>query len=82
MPTMQLPTEYFCQVLGRWRKYSCCLYRSQADSLDQAEAQMLGVHTPSLALACVARGLPALHCDMMLLWQPCGSRHVALTVRL
>jgi hypothetical protein len=41
---VQLPTEYFCQVLGRWRKYSACLYRDKRDTLDQAEENMLRAH--------------------------------------
>jgi hypothetical protein len=38
----QLPTEYFTAVLGTHRKYSSCLYNSPRDSLDKAEANMLG----------------------------------------
>ena len=49
---MQLPTEYFCTVLGRWRKYSCCLYRTLSDSLDEAEENMLGVHLCSQEVIC------------------------------
>ena len=40
---MQLPTEYFDKVLGRWKKYSSCLYRDVKDDLDTAEENMLGV---------------------------------------
>lgn len=39
---VQLPTEYFTQVLGRWKKYSSCLYTAPSQSLDQAEENMLG----------------------------------------
>jgi cyclopropane-fatty-acyl-phospholipid synthase len=38
----QVPTEYFTQVLGPQRKYSCCLYNSPSDGLDKAESNMLG----------------------------------------
>ena len=39
---MQLPTEYFCRVLGKWNKYSSCLYKTETDSLQDAEENMLG----------------------------------------
>jgi hypothetical protein len=41
-PPPQVPTEYFTAVLGPQRKYSCCLYNSPSDSLEKAEANMLG----------------------------------------
>ena len=48
---MQLPTEYFCQVLGKWRKYSACLYRDPSDTLDQAEENMLQLYCDELHLS-------------------------------
>ena len=39
---MQLPTEYFDHVLGKWKKYSSCLYRDSKDDLVTAEENMLG----------------------------------------
>lgn len=39
---LQLPTEYFSQVLGRWKKYSSCLFTAPGQTLDQAEENMLG----------------------------------------
>lgn len=39
---MQLPTQYFDHVLGKWKKYSSCLYRDAKDDLDTAEESMLG----------------------------------------
>lgn len=47
---VQLPTEYFCQVLGRWRKYSACLYRDPGDTLDEAEENMLQLYCDELHL--------------------------------
>lgn len=38
----QVPTPYFEQVLGPHKKYSCCLYNTPGDSLEQAEQNMLG----------------------------------------
>lgn len=40
--THKVPTEYFTVVLGPHRKYSSCLYNSPRDTLDKAEANMLG----------------------------------------
>lgn len=39
---LQVPTEYFLTCLGKHLKYSCCLYNRPTDSLDTAEANMLG----------------------------------------
>jgi hypothetical protein len=39
---MQVPTEYYLLCLGKHLKYSSCLYRSDRDTLSQAEANMLG----------------------------------------
>jgi cyclopropane-fatty-acyl-phospholipid synthase len=36
-----LPAAFFGEVLGARRKYSCCLYRDPADTLDVAEEQAL-----------------------------------------
>jgi cyclopropane fatty-acyl-phospholipid synthase-like methyltransferase len=47
---MQLPTEYFCQVLGKWRKYSSCLYRNSGDSLNTAEENMLELYCDKLRM--------------------------------
>lgn len=41
-PAPQVPTPYFEQVLGPHKKYSCCLYNTPGDSLEQAEQNMLG----------------------------------------
>ena len=38
----ELPAEFFGLVLGPHRKYSSCLFRSDTDSLEQAEANALG----------------------------------------
>jgi cyclopropane-fatty-acyl-phospholipid synthase len=37
----ELPCAFFELVLGRHLKYSSCYYRDSADTLDQAEANML-----------------------------------------
>jgi cyclopropane-fatty-acyl-phospholipid synthase len=39
----ELPCAFFEQVLGRHLKYSSCLYRHDADTLDEAEAAMLAL---------------------------------------
>ncbi|MCC5870088.1 MAG: class I SAM-dependent methyltransferase [Gammaproteobacteria bacterium] len=46
----EVPAEFFRRVLGRHLKYSCCLWRSGVQSLDEAEAAML-------ALSCERAGL-------------------------
>lgn len=38
---VQLPTEYFTTVLGKWRKYSACYYLGDDDNIDTAEENML-----------------------------------------
>lgn len=37
----EVPTEYFTDVLGEYRKYSCCLYTRENMSLEEAEVEML-----------------------------------------
>ncbi len=37
----EVPTEFFLEVLGPWRKYSSCYYRSPHDNLRTAEEAML-----------------------------------------
>jgi cyclopropane-fatty-acyl-phospholipid synthase len=37
----EVPADFFTQVLGRHRKYSCCYWTSETASLDQAEAEAL-----------------------------------------
>jgi len=39
----EVPTEYFTDVLGKHRKYSCCLYTKKGMSLEEAEKEMLEV---------------------------------------
>ncbi|KAI8110508.1 hypothetical protein M9435_002182 [Picochlorum sp. BPE23] len=39
----EVPTEYFTDVLGKYRKYSCCLYTRKGMSLEDAEVEMLQV---------------------------------------
>ena len=39
----ELPTEFFQAVLGSHLKYSACYYDAPTDSLDTAEARMLGL---------------------------------------
>lgn len=39
----EVPAEFFSQVLGSHRKYSCCYWDRGADTLDQAEAVALAV---------------------------------------
>jgi cyclopropane fatty-acyl-phospholipid synthase-like methyltransferase len=38
---MQLPSEYFTTVLGKWKKYSSCYYMADDDTIDTAEENML-----------------------------------------
>jgi cyclopropane-fatty-acyl-phospholipid synthase len=37
----ELPAEFFTQVLGRHRKYSCCYWSAGAETLDEAEQAAL-----------------------------------------
>lgn len=37
----ELPAEFFAQVLGPWRKYSCCYFPAPETSLEQAEIEAL-----------------------------------------
>ena len=37
----EVPSEFFAQVLGIHRKYSCCYWTEETKSLDQAEAESL-----------------------------------------
>lgn len=46
----ELPTEYFDKVLGRWKKYSSCLYRDVRDDLDTAEENMLELYCDKLKI--------------------------------
>ncbi len=39
----EVPAEFFTEVLGRHRKYSCCYWPSSAQTLEQAEAAALEV---------------------------------------
>ena len=39
----EVPTEYFTDVLGKYRKYSCCLYSKPGMTLEEAEVEMLDV---------------------------------------
>jgi cyclopropane-fatty-acyl-phospholipid synthase len=39
----ELPTEFFELVLGKRKKYSCCLYPTGKETLDEAEEAMLRV---------------------------------------
>ncbi len=47
----ELPCEFFELVLGKQLKYSCCLYEDAAQSLDQAEANMLALTARRARLA-------------------------------
>eukprot|EP00879_Flechtneria_rotunda_P022948 GHRR01024257.1.p1 GENE.GHRR01024257.1~~GHRR01024257.1.p1 ORF type:complete len:276 (+),score=65.87 GHRR01024257.1:212-1039(+) len=40
----EVPTEYFLLVLGRHLKYSCCLFNSPNDTLEEAERSMLALY--------------------------------------
>lgn len=48
---LQLPTEYFTTVLGKWRKYSACYYLGDNDNIDTAEENMLRAPPSSLCPA-------------------------------
>lgn len=39
----ELPPDFFQLVLGKRMKYSCCLYESGSETLDEAEDQMLAL---------------------------------------
>jgi cyclopropane-fatty-acyl-phospholipid synthase len=47
----EVPTEFYLRVLGRHRKYSCCLYGPAARTLDEAEAAMLALTVERARLA-------------------------------
>ena len=47
----ELPPEFFAQVLGPRRKYSCCLYPGGVTSLAEAEEAMLALTCQRAALA-------------------------------
>jgi cyclopropane-fatty-acyl-phospholipid synthase len=47
----ELPPAFFALVLGPHRKYSCCLYQSDGDSLADAEALALAVTAERAQLA-------------------------------
>ncbi|GMH32304.1 hypothetical protein BSKO_00138 [Bryopsis sp. KO-2023] len=40
----EVPTEYFKLCLGKWLKYSSCYYKSDSDTLDQAEENMMSMY--------------------------------------
>src|SRR4051812_44939922 len=40
----EVPTEFYQLCLGRHLKYSGCLYRSGASTLDEAEEEMLALY--------------------------------------
>eukprot|EP00892_Ulva_mutabilis_P005751 jgi/Ulvmu1/3548/UM166_0002.1 len=46
----ELPTEYFDKVLGKWKKYSSCLYRDAKDDLVTAEESMLELYCDRLQI--------------------------------
>ena len=39
----EVPTSFFNLVLGKHKKYSCCLFKNENDTLDQAEENMLAL---------------------------------------
>ncbi len=39
----EVPAEFYEAVLGRWKKYSCCLWEGTAATLDDAEEAMLAL---------------------------------------
>jgi cyclopropane-fatty-acyl-phospholipid synthase len=47
----EIPPELFSLVLGTHRKYSCCLYPSGRETLDEAEAEMLALTCQRAQLA-------------------------------
>ena len=47
----ELPQEFFALVLGPQRKYSCCLYNNDADSLIEAEERALAATAEHAGLA-------------------------------
>ena len=47
----EVPAEFFGLVLGPQRKYSCCLYETDADTLADAEEQALAATAEHAALA-------------------------------
>lgn len=47
----EVPSEFFRMHLGAHLKYSCCLYRTGQESLDQAEAAMLALYAVRAGLA-------------------------------
>ena len=47
----EVPPEFFMDVLGKHRKYSCCLYPSGTESLDEAEERMLALTCQRAQLA-------------------------------
>ena len=59
VPVLQLPTEYFTTVLGKWRKYSACYYTGDNDTIDQAEENMLRAYFHFIAVATCCLSLQA-----------------------
>jgi len=47
----EVPAEFFSQVLGKHRKYSCCFWRDGATTLDLAEAAALRITCDRAKLA-------------------------------
>lgn len=47
----ELPPEFFQKVMGRHLKYSCCLFETGHESLDEAEAAMLALTCERAELA-------------------------------
>jgi cyclopropane-fatty-acyl-phospholipid synthase len=40
----QVPTEFYDYVLGKYKKYSSCFYKTWSESLDEAEENMLNLY--------------------------------------
>jgi len=40
----EVPTEFFKLIMGRYLKYSCCLFEDQTKTLDEAEENMLSLY--------------------------------------
>eukprot|EP01119_Soliformovum_irregulare_P008831 TRINITY_DN21940_c0_g1_i1.p1 TRINITY_DN21940_c0_g1~~TRINITY_DN21940_c0_g1_i1.p1 ORF type:complete len:363 (-),score=95.65 TRINITY_DN21940_c0_g1_i1:53-1072(-) len=40
----EVPTEFFKLIMGKYMKYSCCLYDDNTKSLDEAEENMLSTY--------------------------------------
>jgi hypothetical protein len=53
----ELPQEFFALVLGPQRKYSCCLYNNDADSLIEAEERALAATASASWISAAAGAL-------------------------